>query len=353
MTFDTTGLFNATIASSAIAAAADVGLFDRLREGCVDLRRYCAERRLHEPSLSAIVRALAGFDIVTVAADGGTVSRGSQFERAYADKGYFIWLVRGYGQALQHLAELCRLNASAAPGVDGIGRDSRYIALAGLDYGARFVDPHVRGALEREQFTVVADLGCGSGARLIDIVSARPGTRGIGVDINPETAALACERVRHAGLADRITIVCDDVRRLAARPEYLEVDLLLSFFMGHDLWPHDACLAIFSRLPQLFPSVKRFLLCDTYRTPADAGLPIFVLGFELTHALMRQEIPSESDWQGLFDEAGWTCVGAEQVGIPSSAIFELRPAACARSAVASDRQAAAPPDRPDPAWRTL
>jgi hypothetical protein len=55
------------------------------------------------------------------------------------------------------------------------------------------------------------------------------------------------------------------------------------------------------------------------------AIPIFTLGFELTHAVMGQYIPLESEWLEVFDEAGWDCANAREVGIPFSKIFDLRP----------------------------
>jgi len=39
---------------------------------------------------------------------------------------------------------------------------------------------------------------------------------------------------------------------------------------------------------------------------------------------MGQYIPSVAEWMDLFDEAGWQCVARRDIGIPFSAIFDLR-----------------------------
>ena len=109
-------------------------------------------------------------------------------------------------------------------------------------------------------------------------------------------------------------------------PEFSQVDVIFCFFMGHDLWPRANCLSTLRGIRSVFPRAKRFLLCDTYRSdllPSDET-PIFTLGFELTHAAMGQYIPGLSEWMDLFQEAGWTCVDRRDVGIPFSAIFDLR-----------------------------
>jgi cyclopropane fatty-acyl-phospholipid synthase-like methyltransferase len=56
---------------------------------------------------------------------------------------------------------------------------------------------------------VVYDLGCGDGALVI--AAAKRGARAVGVDIDPERIAEATERVRMAGVADRVTLIRGDI----------------------------------------------------------------------------------------------------------------------------------------------
>ena len=56
---------------------------------------------------------------------------------------------------------------------------------------------------------VVYDLGCGDGALVI--AAAKRGARAIGVDIDPERIKEATEKVRAAGVADRVTLIRGDI----------------------------------------------------------------------------------------------------------------------------------------------
>ena len=53
-------------------------------------------------------------------------------------------------------------------------------------------------------------------------------------------------------------------------------------------------------------------------------MPIFTLGFEVTHAAMGQSVPSHQDWLDLFEETAWTLGDEYPIGIPFSCIFDLR-----------------------------
>ncbi|HEY4276729.1 MAG TPA: cyclopropane-fatty-acyl-phospholipid synthase family protein [Conexibacter sp.] len=61
------------------------------------------------------------------------------------------------------------------------------------------------------------DVGCGWGALLIH-AAERHGVRGVGITLSEQQAALARERVREAGLADRIEIRVADYRQVADGP---------------------------------------------------------------------------------------------------------------------------------------
>jgi hypothetical protein len=325
MISETTRIFNSAIGASAIAASFELGLFDEIHQNDpMDIEAYSAERGVSTWSIASILQVLHRFDIVRVSDDLKTATRGPEFDDAFANKGYFLWLMRGYGNLLQNLATIVEEGNCTT---DGIGRDGKYIAMAGRDYGAQFVDPHFTKAMDEEPFTVAADLGCGSAQRLMSLAMARPDFRGVGVEVNKGAVDLARRSIKQAGLQDRVQVVHFDVKNLVYQPEFEEVEVLFCFFMGHDLWPRPNCLEAFRSIRESFPQLKRFLFSDTYRSdlPYPGQVPIFTLGFEFTHNLMGQYIPSVAEWQELFTEAGWTCHGQHDLSIPYSAIFDLRP----------------------------
>lgn len=321
---ETARIFNSAIGASAIAAGFELGLFDELHERePLDLEEFCGRRDLHPWSVASVVQVLNCFDIAELSEDRKTARRGSLFADTFADKGYFLWLMRGYGNLLHNLATIVK-NGDCT--LEGIGRDGKYIAMAGRDYGARFVDPHFTAMLEEEPFQVAADLGCGSAERLLNLARSRPDFRGVGVEVNKGAVDLARRSIEQAGLSDRVQVVHFDVKNLVVQPEFGEVEVLFCFFMGHDLWPRPNCLKALRSIRHAFPKVRRFLFCDTYRSdlPAPSDIPIFTLGFEFTHAMMGQFIPSLAEWEDLFEESGWTCAGRRDISIPYSSIFDLR-----------------------------
>jgi phenylpyruvate C(3)-methyltransferase len=325
MMFNADNVFNSVIAASAISAAYELEIFEILESHEIFyLENFCTEKELHKESVKAIVDALCCFKILEFTPELQIVRQGESFQSVVLYKGYFLWLIRGYGYCLQNLASLCKIENR---GDDFLKRDGKYIAIAGRDYGKNFVDSYFDRIIENISFNTVVDLGCGSAERLVSLAKKYPGMRGIGIDINPEAVKVALSNVNSASVQDRIFMIEGDLKNLERRPEFEEVDLMFSFFNGHDTWPYDSCLKTMQSLRRIFPNVKRFLLCDTYRSNLIPShkVPIFTLGFEFTHAVMGQYIPLQSEWMKLFLESGWICVNCREIGIPFSAIFELAP----------------------------
>jgi phenylpyruvate C(3)-methyltransferase len=220
-------------------------------------------------------------------------------------------------------------------------RDPVAIAHACAEANSQFFDPVFLPAVDAlgYKFRAVADLGCGSGERLMQLMERHPGTVGIGVDIaRPAIKDAACEAGRR-GLSSRVSFTEGDVRTISARPEFAGVDLLTCFLMGHDFWPRENCVAILRKLREAFPAVRRFFLGDTTRvllntSPRESryaiseeDVPIFTLGFEVAHAMMGDYVPTMDEWEGVFAEGGWRCVQKHLIQPPSlSVIFELEKA---------------------------
>lgn len=319
-------IFNSCVASFAISAAWELGLFDRLVDGeSVQLSEFCAEENLHEPSVSAMVDALTCNDIVRRDAETGVVRAGGLFEDVYATKGFFHWLTRGSGQVFMEMPDISR-----NPGrVDGfLRRDHRAIAVATRDLGYRYFDEPFFDVLNGIPFKKVADLGCGSAERLIRMASLRPHLRGVGVDFSHGALELADEAIAAAGLDHQIELVEADARYLSHKDEFDGADLLTCFLMGHDFWPRAECVESLRRLRDAFPDVETFILCDTYRSeevPCNS-LPVFTLAFEVGHALMGKYLPTLNEWMGVFEEGGWKCVSRRDIPVPAyTSIFVLQP----------------------------
>jgi SAM-dependent methyltransferase len=317
-------IFNAVLAAAAISSMSELHLFDEMK-GCtrLSIEEFCGRHRVDAATTRSLLGALEQFEIVRISSCQQFVIQGRYFSEAYGDKGYFLWLMNGYGYLWQHLGELL---AADQRGVNSIGRSGKHIALAGWDYGANFVDPYFFDVLEALSFRVIADIGCGSAERLLNILERYPTVCAVGIDVNADALEVARQRAQERGLQDRVTLMHADLRDMRCSTVLENIDVITSFFMGHDLWPRESCLALLNRLPEIFPKLRRFILCDTFRSPStDSPIkPIFTRGFEISHAMMNQYIPTVTDWQELFADSRWMCIERRDIAIPFSCIFDLR-----------------------------
>lgn len=163
-------------------------------------------------------------------------------------------------------------------------------------------------------FSHIADLGCGSGERLMQILDRYPNTSGIGLDIAGPALKVAATEAAECGYGQRLSFAKGDARNLDRREEFSSVDLLTCFMMGHDFWPRDNCIKTLRQLRELFPDVRHFLLADATSillgnpgSTLEDDVPVFTLGFELGHAMMGVYMPTMKEWEGVFAEGGWRC----------------------------------------------
>ena len=81
--------------------------------------------------------------------------------------------------------------------------------------GARVaIDPVLlAAAVPAEPRQLVLEIGCGSGAATLCLAARVPGCRIVGLELQPDLAALAAENVALTGMGERVTIVAGDLLR--------------------------------------------------------------------------------------------------------------------------------------------
>ncbi|MDX3194273.1 class I SAM-dependent methyltransferase [Streptomyces sp. MN03-5084-2B] len=316
-------IFNSAVAATAVGAAWDLGALDELNERRVLLvDHFATENDLDPDATAAMFRALASVDIVR--RDGEKIVPGAAFDEVYLAKPLFYWLCQGSWELFANMPSLLRNENRIG---DFHRRDARAVSHASRAANNEFFDPLFWKAMESVgEVGSVADLGSGSGERLIKIVERNKEARGIGVDISAATIEMSESEVAKRGLAGDISFVRADVRQLDERAEFADVELLTCFMMGHDLWPREDAITSLRMLRRVFPKARRFLLGDTVRSEnvPDDRIPVFTLGFEAGHALMGTYIPTLSEWREVIDSSGWRCAAVHTNSeLAGTVVFEL------------------------------
>jgi len=317
-------IFNSTVAASAVGAAWETGALDELQDNQkLDVPEFAERHDLHEPAVMAMFVALASVDIVE--RNGTLVLPGPHFQETTRHRSLFHWLSQGSGELFRNMSYVM---ANGNRVGQFYRRDPAAISFACREISERYFDPAFWAAVDNLGYepTAVADLGSGSGERLLQIAGRFPGVRGLGIEIAQPSIDMARAEVKARGHDSTISFVQGDARNIEKHHEFAGIDLLTCFMMGHDFWPRENCVKTLRQLREAFPDVRRFLLGDKTRTVgvADRDLPIFALGFEVGHDLMGVHLPTLDDWDGVFEEGGWTCVKKHMIhSLSASVVFEL------------------------------
>lgn len=331
---DVAGIFNSYVAACSIAAAWEIGLLDQVRTNHpVNIVRFASSHDLDQRSTRGLVSTLVTAGIVQCNDD--LITPGRLLEDAYVTKGLFHWLTLGSGSVFSRMQYMIHNKNRKG---SYFSRDSAAIAYACRDANEQFIDPVFLEAVSSTgiTFTSAVDLGSGSGARLMQVLDRFPESTAIGIDIAGPAIKIASASAEKRGYAGRVTFLEGDATKLDYCPEFAQVDLVMSFLMGHDFWPRENCIKSLRMLRNAFPKAQRFFLCDTMRILVDKpetryavteeSVPIFTLGFEFGHALMDVTLPTVEDWEGVFESGGWRCLRQHFIMPPSLTIlFELEP----------------------------
>jgi SAM-dependent methyltransferase len=316
-------IFNWSVTSYAISAAWELGVLDYLaHHGAMDVGAFSQQEDLDPHLLGALLRALAVARVVTIDSNATGAVPGAVFEQVERTKALFHWLHRGSGNLLAQLGRVARGER------EGTDRNPRAIGAASSAANAAYFEPVFRQVLSEIEFSGVADLGCGTGERLVDLARDFPGSRGIGLEIAPQSVAAARAHAAAANVGDRVSVLERDVTTLEFEHSFADVNLITCFLLGHDFWPRARASAVLAGLRQSFPSVQDMVFCDTVRDdrPYSSRGSIFYSGFELVHAAMGRYVPTIAEWQSVFAETGWRCRARHDFDVPSSTVlFHLVP----------------------------
>lgn len=313
--------FNGYVGANVVFALERMSALSHLAEGASTVERLALATGVDADRLDAVLAAASRLGLV--ARHDGQLSLTETGRELARNAGYFVWAVGGYAAVLGGIADWAR--GEKRYGHD-LHRDPVMVALGSAKCDASFIAPVFFEVLDGLDFTCVADLGCGTAARLIEICKRYPVRSGLGVEISEGACQVAREAVARAGLQHRIEVHCADATRFdGARDRRESVDLVASFLLMHDLFAAvDPPEALFDRLRETFPNARRFLLADTNRMPAAPGAaPIFSVGFELVHSVMGVRIRPREEYERTFRHAGLRLRERRPLGVPNTWLYLL------------------------------
>src|SRR3954454_10169374 len=210
-----------------IAASLELGLLDALGEGPASTEQLAGRLGVVDHDLlAAYLRVLSAAGLVT----GEASWRLTRFGRAVVGDDVVRATYEGFGGYHTELYRQLPALLRGGPRRRDTTEDAEVIArLSAALY------PLIHALLVRTVTTRrprrVLDIGCGAGQYLVAMLEAAPDATGVGVDVDPDVAALARRTLSERGLAHRASVEEVDIREAlaAGRPGALAdgIDLAL------------------------------------------------------------------------------------------------------------------------------
>jgi SAM-dependent methyltransferase len=167
--------------------------------------------------------------------------------------GWIRMIVGGYGNLM---ADAGKMMTGELVYGETIKRGALDVSLGSTTVTRAILDEVPFRIAERKGAKTLADLGCGTGALLINWAHRNPSYAGVGVDIAPEAIDAANAAAREAGVSDRIKFVCADGGDMrAVQPACKDVDMIFSFALEHELLARGDQFVLdrLDHLGELFP----------------------------------------------------------------------------------------------------
>ncbi len=302
-----------------IAAALDLSLLDALGDGPASTEQLAGRvGAVDQELLAAYLRVLTAAGLVT----GQGTWRLTRFGRAVLDDDVVRATYEGFGGYHTELYRDLPALLRGGPGRRDTVEQGELIARLSAAISPLVRDLLVRTVTERRPRRVL-DIGCGAGLHLAAMLEAAPDATGIGVDADPDAAALARRTLIERGLADRASVEAVDIQALlgTGRASALTDDIELALLANVIYYvPVDERVELLRAVARLLAPGGALTLVTTV-----AGPQLFSRHLDLVLRAQegRMELPAVDVLLGQLHEAGLQPHRPQRIGPPRAALSAI------------------------------
>jgi len=326
-------LYNDYLMARIVYLLNDMGFFDYLQTPNFSVAETAAALKVPEKTLTLYFSFLTDWNVLTRDEERYSFEP-ETLELLKRDMGFLIWLIGGYEPLLSNANALVRNELKYGKDIQRVDPE---MALGTAAVCKTYTDHIVWDFFERNRIDIhmIADIGCASGKRMIEICRRFPTINAIGVDMSEACCELSRSNVRAAGLSDRITIIQAKGEDWLLQQKDLQngtdgqrpVDLLMSVGMFHDFINIEGMAENFLKCAREgLRSGAMLYIQDQMQLPSSPhdGPISWSRGFEIMHHLMGQDLFTIEHYQSLFDQAGLTTAEIIPTDIAEHHIFVLK-----------------------------
>jgi hypothetical protein len=178
--------------------------------------------------------------------------------------------------------------------------DSKSVAKASIYFGEKTLDPIVVELLKTLKIQgTICDLGCGAGTRLIDLCTEL-NCKGLGLEMSRQAIKLAKQK----SSSKLVSIKQEDITKI--KNVWPDVELIMQFFVMHDITPDNRCLNIIKSYDINFPNLKYFLYVDVVApcSSIQTQLP----GFDYVHSLLGIQTRTYEETLKIFRDSQYEVI---------------------------------------------
>ena len=320
-------MHRAVLRYGAIAALVAVGAPEQLRDGPLAVADLASRCGAHAPTLDRLLRTTASTGLLRTVGPGTyELTEAGQALLDGAELRRIKWHTDP--EAWNSIGELTEtVRTGRAPFLDRHGSTYNYLstrpatsavfdALMVSLYGG--IAARVAEADVFPEAGTVVDIGGGNGTGLAEILRARPGLRGVLLELK-RTVDAARQYLTEQGVAERAEVVAGDF--FTAVPRGAEVYLISHVIHN---WSDDECVDILRVVRSAIPERSRLLVVEKL-VPAD-DRPHFVKELDIRMlAMLEGKERSKPEFAALFASAGFHLGRVVDLGIGGEYVIVASP----------------------------
>lgn len=197
--------------------------------------------------------------------------------------------------------------------------DYKAIARASIFFGDEAIDPIVIEVIKKLGIAgTICDLGCGACSRLVKLC-ALTNSSGLGIELASDAIKEAKKNIQ---FVENVTIEQGDITRIER--VYPEVELLMQFFVMHDIAAASECQEMMDSYLDNFPNLKYFIYTDVV-SPSNS-LNTQLAGFDYVHSLLGIKPRNYEETMKMFEHSQYSVVEEISIlGRPNTFMWILSP----------------------------